>query len=95
LQVLGAKTLILKLGERGCLLVEGETATLIPSPQVKAVDTTAAGDVFNAAFAVACAEGASRLDACRFAVRAAALSVTKLGAQASMPTRAELNSAAF
>ena len=91
LQTAGAKTVILKLGARGCLLVEGESATLIPAPQVKAVDTTAAGDVFNAAFAVACAEGASRADACRFAVRAAARSVTRLGAQSSMPTRAELN----
>jgi ribokinase len=91
LQSMGAKAVIVKMGAQGCLLSDGEAATLVPAPQVSAVDTTAAGDVFNAAFAVACSEGASRLDACRFAVRAAALSVTRLGAQSSMPTRAELN----
>jgi ribokinase len=90
LQSMGAKTVIVKMGAQGCLLADAEGATLISAPQVNAVDTTAAGDVFNAAFAVACSEGASRLDGCRFAVRAAALSVTRLGAQSSMPTRAEL-----
>ena len=91
LRSMGAKTVIIKLGAQGCLLVQDGASTTVPAPQVNTVDTTAAGDVFNAAFAVACSEGASYLDACRFAVRAAALSVTRLGAQSSMPTRAELN----
>jgi ribokinase len=91
LQAHGPQTVIVKLGPQGCLLAEGATATLVSAPRVTAVDTTAAGDVFNAAFAVACSEGASHLEACHFAVRAAALSVTRLGAQSSMPTRAELN----
>ena len=91
LRSMGAKAVIIKLGAQGCLLVEDGASTTVPAPQVNTVDTTAAGDVFNAAFAVACSEGASYLDACRFAVRAAALSVTRLGAQSSMPTRAELN----
>ena len=91
LRSMGAKAVIIKLGAQGCLLVEDGASTTAPAPQVNTVDTTAAGDVFNAAFAVACSEGASHLDACRFAVRAAALSVTRLGAQSSMPTRAELN----
>jgi ribokinase len=55
------------------------------------VDTTAAGDEFNGALAVAISEGASLVDACRFAVHAAALSVTRLGSQASMPSRIEFD----
>ena len=102
LQAAGARHVIIKLGAQGCLLCEGEGArgpgghgepgriTLIPAPAVEAADTTAAGDTFNAAFAVARAQGASLVEACRFAVQAAALSVTRLGAQSSMPDRAEL-----
>jgi ribokinase len=90
LQGSGVRTVIVKLGEQGCLLVDRDLASLVPTPRVAAVDTTAAGDVFNAALAVACSEGASLPDACRFAVHAAALSVTRLGAQRSMPNRAEV-----
>jgi ribokinase len=90
LQSFGTKTVIMKLGARGCILAHEGTLTTIPAPVVTAADTTAAGDVFNAAFAVASAEGASRLEACRFAVHAAALSVTRIGAQASMPSLAEV-----
>jgi ribokinase len=91
LRAMGARTVIIKLGAQGCLLAEGETAVLIPAPKVNVVDTTGAGDVFNAALAVASSEGASLVEACRFAVRAAALSVTRLGAQRSVPSRAELS----
>jgi ribokinase len=91
LQSRGVRHVIIKLGPKGCLLLEGGTATHVQAPMVKAVDTTGAGDIFNAAFAVACAEGASRLDACQFAVHAAALSVTRMGCQASVPTRVELD----
>jgi ribokinase len=91
LQSRGVRHVIIKLGPKGCLLLDGGTATHVPAPMVKAVDTTGAGDIFNAAYAVACAEGASRLDACQFAVHAAALSVTRMGCQASVPTRAELD----
>lgn len=91
LQARGVKTVIVKMGAKGCLLAEGGGFTHIPAPKVNPVDTTAAGDVFNAAFAVACSERATLQDACRFAVRAAALSVTRLGAQQSMPDRNELN----
>src|SRR5215472_9672905 len=87
----GAKTVIVKLGEQGCLLVSREGSQLLPAPSVNAVDTTAAGDVFNAGLAVGLSEGLDLPLACRFANAAAALSVTKLGAQASAPTRAELN----
>ncbi len=91
LQSRGVRHVIIKLGAKGCLLLEGGTATHVPAPMVKAVDTTGAGDIFNAAYAVACAEGSSRLDACQFAVHAAALSVTRMGCQASVPTRSELD----
>jgi ribokinase len=61
-----------------------------PGFAVEAVDTTAAGDTFNAALAVALAEGLALDDALRFANAAAAISVTRLGAQASAPDRAEV-----
>ena len=86
----GPKIVIMKLGAQGCLLVERDGITEIAAPVVQAVDTTAAGDVFNGALAVACSEGASLLEACRFATSAAALSVTRLGAQRSMPSRFEV-----
>jgi ribokinase len=91
LQARGVRHVIIKLGAQGCLLLEGGTATHVPAPVVKAVDTMGAGDIFNAAFAVACSEGATRLDACQFAVHAAASSVTRMGFQAGVPTRAELD----
>lgn len=90
LRALGARQIILKLGSQGCYLAEEEKRVHVPAPEVAVVDTTAAGDAFNGALAVACSEGASLLEGCRFAVRAAALSVTRLGAQQSMPDRAEL-----
>ncbi len=91
LQSRGVRQVIIKLGAKGCLLLQAGTATHVPAPLVKAVDTTGAGDIFNAAYAVACSEGSSPLDACQFAVHAAALSVTRMGCQASVPTRAELD----
>ncbi|HEV2702078.1 MAG TPA: ribokinase [Steroidobacteraceae bacterium] len=91
LQSRGVRHIIIKLGAKGCLLLEGGTATHVPAPMVKAVDSTGAGDIFNAAYAVACAEGSSRLDACQFGVHAAALSATRMGCQASVPQRAELD----
>jgi ribokinase len=91
LQSRGVRHVIIKLGAKGCLLLEGGTATHVPAPMVKAMDCTAAGDIFNAAFVVACSEGASRLDACEFAVHAAALSATRMGCQTSVPTRVELD----
>ena len=85
-----AKVLV-KMGAAGALLV-GETGTRAwPAPAVDVVDTTAAGDCFNAAFAVALAEGRSEDDAGRFATCAASLSVIRAGAQAGMPTRAEVH----
>ena len=91
LQQLGPRTVIVKLGDKGCALRDGNDEHALAAPVVKAVDTTAAGDVFNAALAVALGEGADMVAACRAANRAAALSVTRRGAQPAAPSRAELD----
>ncbi|WP_456273178.1 ribokinase [Bacillus sp. AK031] len=84
------KKLIITKGEKGVTYPDhGMTTSLFP-PKVKPKDTTGAGDTFTGALAVALAEGQSLKEACQFAVKAAALSVTKLGAQSGMPTRKEL-----
>ena len=90
LQARGASTVIVKLGEQGCMLVDSGSQ-LLPAPAVKAVDTTAAGDVFNAGLAVGLSEGLDVAAACRFANRGAALSVTRLGTQIATPSRAEVD----
>jgi ribokinase len=86
----GVGTVILTLGSRGAFLADANGQELVPSFKVKTVDSTAAGDIFNGALAVALAEGKAVLDAIRFANAAAALSVTRLGAQPSAPTRADI-----
>ena len=86
----GPKAVLITLGSKGVFVSAEGTETLLPAFDVKAVDTTAAGDVFNGALAVALAEGQTLLEAARFASGAAALSVTKLGAQPSAPTRSEI-----
>jgi len=78
------------LGERGAYYDDGSTAGFVPGFKVKAVDATAAGDVFGGALAVALAEGRPLPRAVLFANAAAALSVTKLGAQPSAPKRKEI-----
>jgi ribokinase len=87
LRARGVKTVIITLGSRGAFLADDHGQQLVPGFKVKAVDTTAAGDVFNGALAVALAEGDALPDAVRFANAAAALSVTKVGAQPSAPAR--------
>ena len=89
---LGPRTVVMKLGEQGCVSVDGDGEIHAPGFAVEARDTTAAGDVFNAALAVALAEGRPMAEALRFANAAAAISVTRLGAQASVPTRHEVDS---
>jgi ribokinase len=86
----GVQTVILTLGSRGAFLAHAAGQRLVPGFKVKAVDTTAAGDIFNGALAVALAEGKALPDAVLFANAAAALSVTRLGAQPSAPTRADI-----
>lgn len=88
---LGAKAVVLKLGDAGCLYVDDRKKVYADAFRVDAVDTTAAGDTFNAALAVALTEGQEIEAALRFANAAGALSVTRAGAQASIPARKEVD----
>jgi ribokinase len=87
----GARDCVITLGSQGCL-VAGDRIETIAGIQVTAVDSTAAGDAFNGALAVALAEGRGLSDAARWANRAAAIAVTRQGAQPSLPSREELDS---
>jgi ribokinase len=87
----GVKTVIITLGAGGALLLDGGELHWVAAPIVAAVDTTAAGDVFCGALAVGLSEGRSMNDAVGFACAAAALSVTKMGAQTSAPMRGEVD----
>jgi len=87
----GPKAVIIKLGEQGCYADSGAVQAHFPGFAVEVRDTTAAGDTFNAALAVALAEGAALEHALRFANAAAAISVTRPGAQTSAPLRREVD----
>jgi len=87
----GVKNALITLGAKGVLAADADSVELVPGFEVKAVDTTAAGDVFNGALAVAIAEGKPLKEAVAFANAAGALSVTKLGAQPSAPSREQID----
>jgi ribokinase len=89
----GRRRVIVKMGEAGALLVEADRQSSWPALRVDAVDATGAGDAFNAALAVALAEGRPLPEAGRLATAAGALCVTRAGAQPSMPTRPEVEAA--
>jgi ribokinase len=86
----GVRDVLITLGARGVFASQDGAGVLVPAFRVEAVDTTAAGDVFNGALAVALVDGRSVPDAIRFASAAAAISVTRAGAQASAPSRMEI-----
>ena len=86
----GAAVLV-TLGARGVLVLDGGDAELVPAPRVDAVDTTGAGDTFNGALATALAEGRALREATAFAVAAAALSTRAAGAREGMPRRDEVH----
>ena len=86
----GVQNVIITMGSLGALVASKTFRQWIPGFVVKAVDATGAGDVFNGALAVALAEGRTLLEAARFASAAAAISVTRLGAQPSAPGRREI-----
>ena len=87
---LGAAKVIITLGAQGALFANGTGIEHFPALQVKAVDTTAAGDTFVGGFAAALAAGKSEAEAIRFGQVAAALSVTRAGAQPSIPTLSDV-----
>jgi len=86
----GAQNVVITMGARGAFVAGKNLRQFIPGFRVSAVDATGAGDVFNGALAVAMAEGRSLPEAARFASAAAAISVTRPGAQPSAPTRPEI-----
>ena len=88
----GVGTAIITLAEHGAFFTSGEHEGLVPAFKVNAVDTTAAGDAFNGALAVALAEGRAIEDAILFANAAGALATTKTGAQPSLARRPEVES---
>jgi len=90
IQERGVKNVIITLGEMGAFVKSENYTGLISGVKVKPVDTTAAGDVFNGALAVAVSEGKELKDAVFFANKAASISVTRMGAQASAPYRSEI-----
>jgi ribokinase len=87
----GVKTAVITLGAKGAMIVTNNNSLLVNAPIVNAVDTTAAGDVFNGALCVALAENKPLEEAVVFACKAASVSVTRLGAQASAPYLEELD----
>jgi ribokinase len=86
----GINKVVLTLGKRGAYWSTGEGEGFVATPSVTTVDTTAAGDCFSGALAVALSENETLENAVKFACAAAAISVTRMGAQASMPTRKEV-----
>ena len=85
----GFSSVILTLGEAGALVASSSSVETVPSPQVKAVDTTGAGDAFAGALVARLASGSSLIDAAHHAVRVAAYAVTGPGAQTSYPGQGE------
>jgi ribokinase len=87
---LGPRAAVVTLGSAGVVVVEADSATQVASPKVEAVDTTGAGDAFAGALAASLADGTDLVSAAKHAVRVAAFSVTRHGAQPSYPTTADL-----
>ena len=87
----GVSKVVITMGSQGALLDDGGHFEMIEARKVAAVDTTAAGDVYNGALCAALAEGLSLVEALRFATKASAISVTRMGAQPSIPSREEVD----
>jgi ribokinase len=86
----GAKNVVVTMGPLGAVICRQDYCSVVSAPKVQTVDSTAAGDVFNGALAVAVSEGKDLEQAVDLACEAAAISVTRLGAQSSIPYRTEL-----
>lgn len=87
----GVEIVIITLGQEGALILDKNVFVEIPAEKVTSVDTTAAGDVFNAALTVALSQGRYVVDAVKYANKAASIAVTRLGAQSSAPYKNEVN----
>lgn len=88
---MGVENVIITLGSKGALVYSDHMVELVPAVQVEAIDTTAAGDVFNGALTVALSKGRDLKEAVGFACKASAISVTRVGAQSSAPYRNEVD----
>ena len=86
----GVELVIITMGAAGAFLLSNGKSEIISAPKVEAVDTTAAGDTFNGALVVALSEGKTIQESIAFANKAAAISVTRIGAQSSVPYRKEI-----
>ncbi|MGQ9456401.1 MAG: ribokinase [Armatimonadota bacterium] len=91
LRELGVPTVAITLGSAGAFVSSEQGEEFVEACKVSAVDTTAAGDAFIGALACAIAEDMSVMDAVRFATKVAAISVTRMGAQSSMPSKEEVD----
>ena len=87
----GVDIVVITLGSKGALIKEKDTFHEVPVPKVKAVDTTAAGDTFCGALCVALSEDVDVLNAVKFANKCASITVTRMGAQPSLPYRKEID----
>ena len=88
---MGVDNVIITLGAKGAFVYSDHICEIVPTVKVKAIDTTAAGDIFNGALTVALAENRSLIESVRFACKASAISVTRIGAQSSAPYRNEVD----
>ncbi|MBX3069936.1 MAG: ribokinase [Thermomicrobiales bacterium] len=91
LRDLGPAVVVITTGSQGAVVASGDGTDVVPAPQVDAVDTTGAGDAFCGAFAAEVGRGRSPLDATRVGVIAGSISVTRRGAQPSMPLKREID----
>ncbi|WP_256013919.1 ribokinase [Desertivirga xinjiangensis] len=91
LKSLGVANVIITLGSKGAWVCAGVYNCLVPAPKVEAIDTTAAGDIFNGALSYSLSLTQDWIAAVDYACKVAAISVTRVGAQASAPTAKELN----
>ncbi|MFD7130793.1 sugar kinase [Streptomyces sp. NPDC059894] len=90
LRARGPEVVVLKLGEQGALVADGDTVTRVPAHRVTAIDASGAGDTFDGAFAARLVDGASPVEAARYAAVAAALTTTGHGAVRPIPGRTEI-----
>ncbi len=91
LRARGVANVIVTMGTSGSYILTDSLSEVVPARKVEAMDTTAAGDVYNGALVVALSEGADFIKAMQFATLASSISVTRMGAQSSIPLRGELN----